>query len=265
MVFKNTLKNKIYTIVFGTDTHAGKNFDVILLWLIIASIIIVLLESVSAFGLKYNQLLTTFEWIFTIIFTIEYLVRIWCSPHPLKYIFSFWGLIDFLSTIPAYFTLLFSSAKYLIGIRSLRLMRIFKILKLGQFNSEGNMLLSALKRSRHKIVVFLLFITLLVFILGTLMYVVEDGRNGFHNIPESIYWSIVTITTVGYGDIVPKTMLGKIISSIMMIIGYAIIAIPTGIVSVSMHQEKNGKFCSKCKNQLSENAKFCSNCGEAVT
>lgn len=261
------LKEQLYTIIFGTDTKAGKRFDVFLLWLIILSVFIVVIESVPEIGGKYATLFNTIEWVLTIIFSLEYLLRIWVSTKTKSYVFSLWGIVDFLSVVPTYLSLLLVGVHYLVIVRSLRLLRVFRILKLTQFSSEASVLATALRHSRHKISVFLLFVVLTVFVMGTMMYVVEGETNGFKSIPESIYWSIVTITTVGYGDIVPKTFLGKFISSVMMIIGYAIIAIPTGIVSMEMNKagkESKLKKCVKCAHSLDDDAQYCSQCGEKV-
>lgn len=264
----SALRDKVHTIIFGTDTKAGKAFDVALLWIIIISVAIVVVESVTSISDLNPGFFVIAEWILTIIFTIEYLLRIWSSYSSRNYIFSFWGVIDLLSVIPTYLTLIVVGAQYFLIVRILRLLRIFRILKLTRYNSEAAVLIVALKKSRHKISVFLLVVILIVFIMGTLMYVVEGKNNGFTSIPESIYWCIVTITTVGYGDIVPNTFLGKLISSISMIIGYAIIAIPTGIVSVALHDSKNEEnpenstlSCSSCKQKVAQEDQFCKHCG----
>jgi voltage-gated potassium channel len=262
------IKDKVHVVIFGTDTRAGKGFDVALLWIIIISVLAVVIESVTSISSLNPSFFTTLEWVLTIIFTIEYALRVWSSYSPKKYIFSFWGAVDLLSVVPTYLTLVIVGAQYFLIVRILRLMRVFRILKLTRYNSEASVLIVALKKSRHKISVFLLFIILIVFIMGTLMYVVEGKNNGFTSIPESIYWCIVTITTVGYGDIVPKTFLGKLISSISMILGYAIIAIPTGIVSVALHdsnKEENAKeselTCDACQQKVATGEFFCKHCG----
>ena len=226
-------KKDLYQIVFGTDTKAGKRFDVVLLWLILISIIIVMLESVPELGAKYAKLFFFVEWVLTILFTIEYLLRIYISHKPLKYIFSFWGLIDFLSILPTWLSLVYTGYHYFIIVRIFRLLRIFRVLKLVRFNNEAQVLIKALRASIYKISIFFLVVLSIVTFLGTLMYVVEGGEDGFSSIPQSIYWAIVTVTTVGYGDLVPHTVIGKFISSFAMIIGYAIIAVPTGIVTSS--------------------------------
>ncbi|MEO7959959.1 MAG: ion transporter [Ginsengibacter sp.] len=260
-----TVREKLYKIVFETDTKAGKQFDVFLLWIILFSVLIVMIESVPENGGKYYSIFFVIEWIMTIIFTLEYLLRIWISPQPLKYIFSFWGLIDLLSILPTYVRLFIFGYHYLIVVRIFRLLRVFRILKLARFNSESRMLAGALKSSLHKISIFLVAVIAIVVFLGTIMYVVEGGEEGFTSIPQSIYWAIVTVTTVGYGDMVPQTFLGKFISSIAMIIGYAIIAVPTGIITVEMSKSGAGRAaCPHCSNENPSSAKFCNACGKGI-
>jgi len=255
-------RDQLYRIVFETDTKAGKRFDVFLLWTILRSVLGVILESVPQISLEFKQGFIFLEWAFTIVFTAEYLLRIYISPRPARYIFSFWGAIDLLSVLPTYLSLFIAGTHYLLVVRILRLLRVFRILKLVRFSKEASTLVSALKNSLYKISIFLFAVLSTVVIMGTLMYVVEGSENGFTSIPQSIYWAIITITTVGYGDIVPHTVLGKIFSSIAMIIGYAIIAVPTGIVTVEMSRT-NPNFieCPSCSsaNQISSN--YCNNCG----
>lgn len=256
-------KNKWYNIIFETDTPAGKRFDVVLLWLILLSVVTITIESVPQYsGLHiFKQL----DWVFTIIFTAEFFLRIYVAPKRFSYIFSFWGIIDFLSILPTYLSILFIGYHYLIIVRILRLLRVFRILRLARFTSEGQVLLFALKRSAYKIGVFIAFVFTLVVVLGTVMYVVEDGNPGFSSIPSSIYWGIVTITTVGFGDIVPHTVLGKIISSIIMLSGYAIIAVPTGIVTVELSKNSKTQMdCPTCKSQNHSENNYCSNCGNKL-
>jgi voltage-gated potassium channel len=264
-----TFKQKINEVIFGTETQSGKVFDLALLIAIIFSVLVVLVESVPSLKAINPSLFITIEWILTAIFTVEYLLRVWSSDRPKEYIFSFWGIVDLLATLPAYISLFVVGSQYFIIVRGLRLLRVFRILKLTRYNKEAATLGNALRKSRHKISVFLLFVVLIVFIMGTIMYVVEGETNGFTSIPESIYWCIVTITTVGYGDIVPKTVLGKFISSVSMIIGYAIIAIPTGIVSVALNEssKENAKTlltCKKCATKVDDEDNFCNNCGSKL-
>ena len=223
------------------------------------------IESVPAIKNQTPFLFTSLEWVFTVIFSVEYLLRVWSHKEPKKYIFSFWGAVDFLSTIPTYLSLFLSGAQLFLIVRILRLLRVFRILKLTRYSNEAHILALAIKKSRHKISVFLLFVVLIVFVMGTLMYVVEGEHNGFSSIPESVYWCVVTITTVGYGDIVPKTVLGKFISSVAMIIGYAIIAIPTGIVSVALNESVKESIsnCTACGTEVKTKDAFCSSCGSA--
>lgn len=261
----NQLKQKLNQIIFEIDTPAGKNFDLCLLWAIIISTVIVLLESVKHYQFTYGQVLKTFEIIFTIIFTIEYFLRIFSSKTPSKYIFSFFGLIDLCSTIPTYLSYFFIGTHSFLVLRTFRLLRIFRILKLARFIDGAKTLKLALNASKHKILVFLWTIFTLVIILGTFMYLIEGESNGFTSIPKSIYWAIVTLTTVGYGDITPNTILGQILSSIIMILGYGIIAVPTGIVSVeysNFHKIiNNTKICSSCNTTDHYNdAVFCRLC-----
>jgi voltage-gated potassium channel len=262
------LRKKIYIIIFRSDTPAGKLFDLILLILILLSILCVFLESVAAFRAKYAFIIHILEWIFTMLFTFEYMLRIYSSHKPFKYIFSFYGLIDLVAVIPTYLSLLFAGTQYLVVIRAFRLLRVFRVLKLTRFMNEGNILKSALQSSLHKIVVFILSVITLVTIIGTLMYIIEGDASGFTSIPMSIYWAIVTITTVGYGDISPKSPLGQVLASILMIIGYGIIAVPTGIVSVEMARatEQAKKKCYNCQFPIhSDRDRFCANCGSEIT
>ncbi|MBN2166550.1 MAG: ion transporter [Marinilabiliaceae bacterium] len=262
-----TIKNKINTIIFGTETKSGRIFDLIWLWIIVLSVLVVMLESIPHIGTKYNQIFNFIEWIVTILFLIEYSLRIYSSENKKQYIFSFWGIIDFISIVPIFSSLIFSNYKYFQIVRILRLLRVYRILKLFRFTRESQVLYNALLASRYKISVFLSTVTALVILLGTLMYVIENGKNNFTSIPQSIYWAVVTITTVGFGDIVPQTILGKIVSSVIMIIGYAIIAVPTGIVTVELTKATNRseQICPKCSKNNPETAKYCHNCGNKLS
>ena len=262
-------KNRLHEIIYEADTPAGKSFDVIILIMILASVILVMLESVSYIDQEYATLFNILEWIITIVFTIEYFLRIIAISKPKNYIFSFYGIIDFLSTVPKYLSLLFVGTHALVALRALRLLRVFRILKLARFIGESNNLVSSLKASRAKISVFLFAVLIVSIILGTVMYLIEGPEHGFTSIPRSVYWCIVTLTTVGYGDISPETPLGQFIASIVMILGYGIIAVPTGIVSAEYAQQTkenkiplNTQHCSNCNadNHL-DDAKFCHNCG----
>ncbi|MDP1624066.1 MAG: ion transporter [Bacteroidales bacterium] len=257
-----TIREKICHIIFETETKAGKRFDVVLLWLILFSVLVVMLESVPEIGSEHIGVFILIEWYLTLIFSAEYFLRIWSSPKPLKYIFSFWGLIDLMSILPTYLSLIFPVYHYLLVVRIFRLLRVFRILKLARFNAEAKVLVEALKSSLHKIVIFLLAVIAIVVFIGTIMYVVEGAKEEFTSIPQSIYWAIVTVTTVGYGDMVPHTVFGKFISSIAMILGYAIIAVPTGIVTVEMSKSSlKTKKCLHCQYKNEIDAKFCNSCG----
>ncbi len=266
LIKMQTIKERLYTIVFGTDTKEGKRFDLYLLWIILFSVVIVMLESVPEIHDSLFKQFILIEWILTIIFTIEYLVRIWISPVRSKYVFSVWGFIDLLSILPTYLSLFLPGYHYLLIVRIFRLLRIFRILKLARFNRESQVLVSALRSSLYKISIFLLAVLAIVTFLGTIMYVVEGGQQGFTSIPQSIYWAIVTVTTVGYGDMVPHTVLGKVISSFAMILGYAIIAVPTGIVTVEMSRSGlTGSDCPKCNKPIAKMDHYCKNCGSPAT
>ena len=228
-----SIKDRLQATVFGADTRAGKIFDIILLWAIVLSVLIVMLESVNKYHEQFGHIFIILEWSFTILFTIEYLLRIFISHEPKKYMFSFLGIIDLLALLPTYLTLISLGGYYLVVIRSIRLLRIFRILKLGRYMDEARQLGHALQVSRHKILVFLGAVFTVVMIIGTMMYIIEGGEEntGFTSIPRSIYWAIVTITTVGYGDISPQTALGQSFAAALMLIGYAIIAV--GIASAA--------------------------------
>lgn len=229
-------KHKIYVVIFESDTPAGKWFDVALIGFIVLSILVVIAESIQGWSAVIGPYLRFSEYVFTFFFTVEYLLRLYCSPRPRKYALSFFGIIDLLATLPLYIGWFFGTARYLLVIRTFRLIRVFRIFKLFNFLDEGNLLLHSLTYSSRKIIVFFLFVLILVISIGTLMYMIEGQRPGtaFDNIPNSIYWAIVTMTTVGYGDITPETPLGRFLSAVVMLIGYTIIAVPTGIVSASM-------------------------------
>jgi len=266
-------KSRLHEIIYEADTPAGKWFDIVLLILILASIAVVMLESVTHIDLQYEQELDTAEWIITILFTFEYFARIITIKKPSEYIFSFYGIIDFLSTIPKYLAIFFVGSHALVALRALRLLRVFRILKLARFIGEGNQMINALKASKAKIMVFLLAVFMLCIILGTVMYMIEgDANSGFTSIPRSVYWAIVTLTTVGYGDIAPTTGFGQFIASIIMILGYAIIAVPTGIVTSEMTRKQdknihlNTQRCHHCNaDNHNDEAVFCYECGEPLT
>ncbi|WP_298238165.1 ion transporter [uncultured Algibacter sp.] len=269
---KHSWRFRLHEIIYEADTPAGKVFDIILFIAIIVSIIFVMLESIEEIDNKYHTLLNTAEWAITILFSIEYIARIIAVKKPSKYIFSFYGVIDLLSTIPKYLSFFLVGSHSLVALRALRLLRVFRILKLTRYIGESTNLIRALKLSRAKIILFMMFVFILCVILGTVMYLVESGQDsGFTSIPRSVYWAIVTLTTVGYGDIAPATALGQLIASVIMLMGYAIIAVPTGIVSAEMVRtnkrsiETNTQTCQYCMaRKHRDNAKYCYNCGELL-
>ncbi|WP_405382415.1 ion transporter [Maribacter sp. LLG6340-A2] len=273
-------QNKLHEIIYEADTPMGKLFDIILFILIIFSIILIMLESVKSIDQEYHRVLLILEWVITIFFTIEYIARIICIKKPSKYIFSFYGIIDFLSTIPLYLSYIFAGSQVLLAVRAFRLLRVFRILKLVQFLGEASQLKNALKASRAKITVFLFAVLIVAVMMGTLMYMVEGDEAGFTSIPTSIYWTIVTLTTVGYGDIAPITPSGQFIATIIMLLGYGIIAVPTGIVTAEFGRQTRdktgnlspGKYihvntqaCPSCtKEGHRDDATHCYNCGTVL-
>ena len=260
-------RQRLYTIIFESDTPAGQRFDTALLVTILASLVVVMLDSIEGMHSQYRDLFNNLEWAFTALFALEYGLRLYCSPKPLGYAFSFFGLVDLLALLPAILALAFADAQYLLIVRVIRMIRIFRILKLRQYLSQANYLLIALRGSRQKIIVFLVSVSSLVTVFGTLMYVIEGPAHGFTSIPTSIYWAVVTLTTVGFGDITPKTPLGQMVATLVMITGYSIIAVPTGIFTAeltnAMRQEGQLKHdCPNCKKYRHEaSAAFCSRCG----
>lgn len=262
-----SLKKSLYNIIFYTDTKAGKLFDVALLAAIVIGVLIVMLDSVKEIRDDYHVILHNAEWGITILFSLEYILRILVHPKPRKYIFSFYGIIDLLAAIPTYISLIIVGSHYLAIIRALRLLRIFRILKLSQYLDAGSAIALALKHSRRRIGVFIYAVLIIVIVIGSLMYLIEGPENGFTSIPRSIYWSIVTLTTVGYGDISPGTNFGQFVASLIMILGYAIIAVPTGIVSAEL-VKANQQITKKCPSCSEENhdkdAVYCKKCGEKL-
>lgn len=264
-----TLRHRLYQIIYQSHTPAGRWFDIALIILILSSVLTIILDSVAEISLQYREQLVTAEWIFTALFTVEYALRIFSIHRPIKYIASFYGLIDLLAILPSYISLFLPGSHYLQVIRILRVLRIFRVLKLVRFINQSNMLLNALLASRPKIAIFLFTISTLLVIFGSTMYLIEGPENGFTNIPVSIYWAVVTLTTVGFGDITPKTDLGRAVSALVMILGYAIIAVPTGIITTELSQEMkrqhtrhNQKTCPKCRKTGHEvEANYCCICG----
>lgn len=270
MVFlKDAKRQWLHEVIFEADTPLGRFFDILLIMAIIASVIVVMLESVGSLDARFGKLFDTLEWIFTVLFTLEYFARIISLKKPLYYIRSFYGIIDLLSVLPTYLSLFFSGTQALMVLRIMRLLRIFRVLKLVRFLSEANRLFDALRSSMPKITVFIVGVMCINLIVGTLMYIVEGGQNGFDSIPRSIYWSIVTMTTVGYGDIAPATVMGQTLASFIMILGYGIIAVPTGIVTSEIHQAKSKwvstQVCPSCGREGHEpDANFCKFCGSGM-
>lgn len=263
-------RSQLFHIIFESDTKAGKRFDVWLLVAVLASVLVVVLDSIPGLPIWSDRWLRYLEWIFTVLFSIEYVIRLWVVKKPLRYAVSFYGIIDLLAILPSYLSLIFFGAQYLLVVRALRLLRIFRILKLTQFLTESQTLARAIIGSARKIAIFMMFIVILVTILGSIMYLVEGPETGYTSIPESIYWAIVTLTTVGYGDISPGTPLGKFIASLIMLSGYGIIAVPTGIVTseIAMQSRRaffNSKKCPNCRDETPEGANFCPSCGHAIT
>ena len=258
------VRDQVKKIIFGTETFGGRLFDLLLIVAIITSVLIVMLDSVSEYHISYGNIFLKAEWIFTILFTIEYFLRIYCIRLPSSYMFSFFGIIDFLAILPTYLSLLIPGAGVFSVIRILRVLRVFRVLKLVQFMGEAELLRQAMVASKRKIFVYLFFLLNLVIVLGSLMYLIEGEESGFDSIPRSIYWAIVTLTTVGYGDISPTTNLGQFIAAIIMIMGYSIIAVPTGIVTSSMNftKDKYTKTCIVCNDdRQSRLSNYCNQCG----
>lgn len=265
---KSNWRSKLHEIIYEADTPVGKIFDIVLLGLILLSVIFVMMESVSWIDVEYHQLLYMGEWVITIFFTLEYIARVVTVKKPFSYIFSFYGIIDLLSTIPLYLSFILVGSNYLLTVRALRLLRIFRILKITRYVGESNKLSRALLHSRAKILIFLFAVLIISVIAGTLMYLIEGEESGFTSIPRSVYWAIVTLTTVGYGDISPVTPLGQLIASIIMIMGYGIIAVPTGIVSAEYSRGNdyvnvNTQVCHNCSAEKHrDDAEFCHKCGK---
>ncbi len=265
-------RERLHEIIFEADTPMGKLFDIWLLIFIVLSVLCVMLETVSTIEQRFGGLLITLEWVFTVVFTIEYIIRLMSVRRPMAYAKSFFGIIDLLAILPTYLALFFVDYHYLAVIRALRLLRIFRIFKLGHFLKEGAVITSALKASRAKITVFLVFIILMVVVIGSLMYVIEGGQPNteFTSIPRSIYWAIVTLTTVGYGDIAPATAVGQFLASAVMIMGYGVIAVPTGIVtSEIVNADKDAPIstqsCPSCAHEGHDaDAEYCKYCGEEL-
>ncbi len=264
-----SLRWRLHEIIFEADTPAGRFFDAALIVSIAISVVLVMLDSVGSIRAAWGSALYAAEWMFTLVFTVEYALRLYCVGRPLNYATSFYGIVDLLAILPTYFSILLPGSQYLLVIRILRVLRIFRVFKLVQYLGEASLLIQALRASRRKITVFLFTVLTLVCIFGSLMYLIEDAAAGFTSIPRSIYWSIVTLTTVGYGDISPQTSIGQWLASVIMIIGYSILAVPTGIVTVEMSQafKRNitTQACPDCSREGHDrDARFCKYCGTAL-
>lgn len=266
---QKTLRSEIHRLLFLSDRRDEQIFDIVLIFLILTSVLTVMLETVERIQVQFAQVFYILEWTFTIIFTIEYLLRLYAAQSAKKYAMSFFGIVDLMAILPTYLGLFFVGSKYFMVVRALRLLRIFRIFKLGHFMDEGTLIMDAMRASRPKITVFLFFVLLLVTMMGSVMYLIEGGENpGFTSIPRSIYWAIVTLTTVGYGDITPVTELGQFISAFVMIMGYAVIAVPTGIVTnelMNSSNDKDNRTCMRCGLEGHEvDARYCKQCGERL-
>ena len=262
------LRERLYVVIFEADTRAGKAFDVFLILAILASVGTVMAESVVGIRERHGPLLRLLEWVFTGLFTVEYLLRLWCARRPGRYARSFFGVIDLLAILPTYVAALLPGAQYLLVVRILRILRAFRVLKLAQHVAEADVLRRALVASRRKITVFLFAVFSSVVVLGSMMYLIEGAENGFTSIPKSVYWAVVTLTTVGYGDISPQTPVGQALASFIMVLGYGIIAVPTGIVTAeltSAARERDARRCAACKaGNHAPDALFCHRCAASL-
>jgi len=270
----DTFREKTRIIIHGTNTKAGRLFDLILLGIILLSLLLVVMETVEGFNSKYHSQLVFLEWTITIFFTIEYILRVISIDKPIKYIFSFYGIIDFIATLPMYLSIFFPGTSVLTAVRALRLLRLFKIINHPHFTTQSIQLKEAIKGSRGKIIVFIYFVLICTIIIGSIMYLIEGKKSGFTSIPISIYWTIVTLTTVGYGDISPQTPLGQIFASLVMILGYGIIAVPTGIITAEFAKIKHNPdpnkdtintICDSCGTVIqNKEALYCHHCGNKL-
>ena len=264
----SSLRQKLYIIIFEADTPAGKLFDVSLIISIILSVIAVMLDSVSSINKDYGGFLYVVEWFFTLMFTVEYLLRLYCVRRPVRYARSFFGVVDIMAILPTYISMFFPGSQYLMAIRILRILRVFRVLKLVEYSQEAQTLMQALRASRRKIIVFLFAVLTLVVIFGSLMYLIEGEESGFTSIPKGVYWAIVTMTTVGYGDISPQTNLGQMLAAVIMIMGYGIIAVPTGIMTAEFMLVKDRVSKTVCPTCSAEDhthdANFCKDCGDKL-
>ena len=267
---RKSWRSKIFKIIYHSDTAAGKWFDILLIIFIVGSVLTIILDSVASLNLKYGNIFKVLEWVFTIIFTFEFIIRLISIRRPMRYVFSFFGMVDILSILPTYLSLFIGGAQHLLILRILRILRVFRILKLVRYTSEAQLLTQSLANSRHKIFVFFFFIITVLILFGSIMYLIEGPENGFDSIPAGIYWAVVTLTTVGYGDIAPHTVIGRLVASMIMLTGYSIIAVPTGIFAAEFNKETkrvrdNARVCSTCNLKgHTKNAVFCRRCGEEL-
>lgn len=267
---KHKWRAKIFEIIYHADTPAGKWFDIMLIVFIIISVLTIILDSVNQLHIEFGQVFYSFEWFFTIVFTLEYVLRLVSTRNPIRYAFSFFGIVDILSILPTYLSLFFVGAQSLLVIRILRVLRIFRILKLVHYSEQMQTLTRAIRNSRHKLFVFFFFIITVLVIFGSIMYLIEGPQNGFTSIPHGIYWAVVTLTTVGYGDIAPHTVLGRGVASLIMLTGFSIIAIPTGIFAAELNKEasRNRKLSRNCEAcglvGHTQSANYCRRCGEEL-
>lgn len=268
---KDGLRLRLYRIIFESDTDAGRRFDLLLIAAILVSILVIVLDSVQAYSARYGVAIDALEWTFTLLFTAEYLARLACVQRPLRYAASFFGIVDLLSVLPTYLAFVFPEVHALLDVRILRLVRIFRILKLTLYMQEYQVLVSAVVASRRKIFVFLSIVLMVVLVMGTVMYVIEGPESGFTSIPQAMYWAVVTMTTVGYGDVTPKTDIGRAIASLMMLLGWGVLAVPTGIVTAEMTTQRltrpvaGARRCDVCGSEGHEaRARFCKDCGAAL-
>ena len=266
---RNRVRARLHEVIFEADTKAGRLFDLVLIWSILLSVAAVMLDSVAAVRARHGGPLTAVEWFFTVLFTLEYLLRLWCIGKPLRYATSFFGMVDLLAIVPTYLSLVLPGSRYLLVIRILRVLRIFRVLKLVQYLEEAQTMLRALRAGGRKIVVFFATVIALVVVFGSVMYVVEGESHGFTSIPRSIYWAIVTMTTVGYGDISPRTAVGQTIAAVIMLLGFTIIAVPTGIVAAELNRARDRRVstqvCRECAAEGHDaDARHCKRCGAAL-
>ncbi len=267
---KKSWRSKIFKIIYHSDTLAGKWFDILLIVFIVGSVLTIILDSVAELNAQYGSWFKILEWFFTIIFTFEFIIRLISIRRPMRYVFSFFGIVDILSILPTYLSLFIGGAQHLLILRILRILRVFRILKLVRYTKEAQLLTQSLANSRHKIFVFFFFIITVLILFGSIMYLIEGPENGFNSIPDGIYWAVVTLTTVGYGDIAPHTVFGRIIASLIMLTGYSIIAVPTGIFAAEFNKESKrirdkARVCTTCNLKgHTRNAIYCRRCGEEL-